>query len=99
MSDLPLQVPSKFDVPLPFRGLYVRDQDTFRLTPGGRLLRKLRTMIEDYTDLQYAPSYLWGRKPAVIDQGDWAATLSAASMNERRQLLRLLAAERVAVKR
>lgn len=99
MSDLPNTIDTISSVSLEIRNLYSRDGDVYVLSPGGQLLRKVRDVINEYRSIDYTPAGLWPKKPTEIQLNDWSMTISAATVFERNQLLRLAATGRVVVKR
>jgi len=96
-DDLPKQLDDLFTVPLAARGLYeMRHGGCFALTQGGHQLRKVREALRE--DRVRAPANLFAKKTEVT-LPDWSRTLGAATVEERKILLRAAAGGRIAIKR
>lgn len=98
MTDLRNEIDNIFDVPAAQQNLYAFDGGAYKLTPGGKLLKKVRTVLDAHRSVKHAPESIWS-KPAEVALKDWTQTISAATVDERRGLLQLAASGRVTVKR
>lgn len=99
ITGLPKLIERYTDVPELSRHVYELTENGYELTEGGRQLRKVRQAIAEHRSVEFAPQEIWGKAPAEIGLPDWSRTMSAASTDERRDLLRLAAAGKIAIRR
>ncbi|CPR19195.1 protein of unknown function [Candidatus Filomicrobium marinum] len=87
------------DVPERDRHVYQLGADGYELTAGGSQLRKLRQALSDHRVLESIPPQIWGKEPSEISLADWHKTLTTATAPERKELLKLVAAGKLSIKR
>lgn len=108
MSTLPKTIASILDVPAPSRALYDLSGDYYTLTPGGQHLRVVREILiaekEEFGASYVPPPSVFEKRVAQqklpkISLRDWTITIGAAVPSERKTLMQLLSAGKIAVHR
>lgn len=93
MENLPITRDEIHDLPITARGVYEYDpRGYYRLSAGGTVLNQVRGALRD----GYAS---WLKVTANVALPDWMNTMSAASPDERKVLMRLRAANAIKIVR
>lgn len=93
MENLPVTLDEIHDLPIATRGIYEYDpRGYYRLSAGGTVLNQVRGAVRDGYASQLKVS-------ANVALPDWTNTVSAATTDERKVLMRLRAANAIRVVR